>query len=343
MAKNWWKILAALLVIYATVFSFFRPLEPGLIETDKTELEVGENTFSVTGYNTHFLDAKGYIQAQATLMVNESEGICCKSVSAADNAHATFSVAIPEKLPKTVLNLVVTDERDGLLFLPHAFLINGVEKATAAETCELEVKEGLDVPYEFPFQLRIFDTIRNLNFHVPMWFTMFVLMGISLFCSIKYLSSEEKIWDLRAADSARIAVVFCILGLVTGSIWARFAWGDWWVNDTKLNGAAVSFLLLCAYFVLRKSAEDKPNADRIAAVYNIISFFMIMALIMILPRLAGADSLHPGEDGNPAFSQYDLDSNLRMVFYPACAGWIMTGIWIYQLRLRISKLKHHSS
>jgi heme exporter protein C len=68
-----------------------------------------------------------------------------------------------------------------------------------------------------------------------------------------------------------------------------------------------------------------------------------MALIMVLPRLTGAASLHPGEDGNPAFSSYDLDSNLRMVFYPACAGWIITGIWIYNLHYRISKLKNTRS
>ncbi len=343
MVKNWWKILAALLVIYGTVFSFFKPLEPGLIETNKTELNIGENSFSLTGYNTHFLDHKG--SNEAVIVFSDEQSICCQVKEITDNNHVSLSVTVPAKLSKTVADLLISNPRDGTVFLQNAFLLKGVkvEEGLAINSCGFQIMAGEKVAYEFPFQPLIFDTIRNLNFHVPMWFTMFVLMGISLVSSIMYLSSEKKIWDLRAANSAKIAIVFCILGLITGSIWARFTWGDWWLNDAKLNGAAVSFLLLSAYFILRKSAEDKPNAARIASVYNIISFFMIMALIMVLPRLTGADSIHPGEDGNPAFSQYDLDSNLRMVFYPACAGWIMTGIWIYNLRLRITKLQEKHS
>jgi len=336
MAKNWWKILAALLVIYATVFSFYKPLEPGLIEVNTGALDVGENTFKVLGYNTHFEEFKN--SNYAFLMVDSVHSICCTIDEITDNDHITLSADIPSTLPSSVLDLFISNERDGVMFLPNTFLVNNSTKGVFINSCTAKFTLGQKQAFEFPFQLRIFDTIRNLNFHVPMWFTMFVLMGISLVSSIKYLHTEDKIWDLRAADSARIAVLFCILGLITGSIWARFTWEAWWVNDAKLNGAAVSFLLLCAYFILRKSAEDRPNSERLAAVYNIISFFMIMALIMVLPRLTGADSLHPGEDGNPAFSQYDLDSNLRLVFYPACAGWIMTGIWIYTLRLRVSKL-----
>lgn len=340
MAKHWWKVLAAVLVIYASVFSFFRPLEPGLIETDKGQLSVGENTFLVTGYNSHF---KEFESSLAGFLKLDSVNTVCLEVSRIiDNAHVEFKVDIPGSVRDGVADLFVSNERTGSVFLPRAFLLEGVElnaNATVPSECEQEFFAGQEIAYEFPFQLRIFDTIRNLNFHVPMWFTMFALMGLSLVYSIMYLNSSKIEHDLKAAASAKVALVFCALGLITGSIWARAAWGDWWTNDAKLNGAAVSFLLLAAYFILRKSAEDKPNKEKISAVYNILSFFMIMSLIMILPRLTGADSLHPGEDGNPAFSSYDLDSHLRMVFYPACAGWIMTGIWIYQLRYRIEQLK----
>ncbi len=337
MGKNWWKILAAILVIYATFFSFFRPLEPGLIEVDKTSLVEGENTFVVTGYNTHFKEHSQSING--FLRLDSVKSICLEISRIIDDTHLELIADIPAYMPKKVVDLFVSNDRDGSIFLPRTFLIKNVKEGELQETCNVTYSSGQEVPFEFPFQLRIFDTIRNLNFHVPMWFTMFVLMGVSLWYSIKYLSTEDITYDIKAASSAKIALVFCSLGLITGSIWARFAWGDWWTSDAKLNGAAVSFLLLAAYFILRKSAEDKPNKAKIASVYNIISFFMIMALIMVLPRLTGADSLHPGEDGNPAFSSYDLDSNLRMVFYPACAGWILTGIWIYNIHARIAQLK----
>jgi heme exporter protein C len=64
---------------------------------------------------------------------------------------------------------------------------------------------------------------------------------------------------------------------------------------------------------------------------------MMIVFIGILPRMT--DSLHPGNGGNPAFGNYDLDSNMRLVFYPAVLGWILLGIWISQLRFRIKSIE----
>ena len=62
-----------------------------------------------------------------------------------------------------------------------------------------------------------------------------------------------------------------------------------------------------------------------------------IVFIGVLPRMT--DSLHPGNGGNPAFGNYDLDSNMRLVFYPAVIGWILIGSWIAQLRFRIKLLE----
>ena len=59
----------------------------------------------------------------------------------------------------------------------------------------------------------------------------------------------------------------------------------------------------------------------------------MVVLLFILPRLT--DSLHPGNGGNPGFGGYDLDLNMRMVFYPAVIGWILISVWIMTIRYRI--------
>lgn len=64
---------------------------------------------------------------------------------------------------------------------------------------------------------------------------------------------------------------------------------------------------------------------------------MMIVFILILPRFS--DSLHPANGGNIAFGKYDLDNNMRTVFYPACIGWILIGIWFGQIRVRTEKLK----
>lgn len=184
------------------------------------------------------------------------------------------------------------------------------------------------------------ETIRNLYFHVTMWFAMIFVLGGSVFYSIKYLSANQIDDDMRAEHMANVGILLGVLGIVTGSLWARFTWGGWWVNDPKLNGAAISLLIYLAYVVLRNSMDEEQKRARVAAVYNIFAFVLLIVFLMVYPRMNQVDSLHPGNGGNPAFSSYDLDSNMRLVFYPAVIGWILIGLWIANLSFRIAKLKY---
>ncbi len=181
------------------------------------------------------------------------------------------------------------------------------------------------------------ETIRNLFYHVALWFAMFILLIVSVIHSIKYLKSSDMDSDIKASEFATTGIVFGLLGITTGSVWARFTWGDWWVNDPKLNATTIALLIYLAYFVLRASIEDSHQKGRISAVYNIFAFAAAVPLIFILPRLT--DSLHPGSGGNPGFSAYDLDNNLRKVFYPAVIGWSLLGVWFTTLRIRVKKIK----
>jgi len=181
------------------------------------------------------------------------------------------------------------------------------------------------------------ETIRNLYFHVTMWFSMIVLMFLSMKQSLQFLNRFDKIHDLKAETYASTGIFMSMLGLTTGMIWAQFTWGTFWVNDPKLNGTAVTLLIYLAYFILRNSIENEDSKARVSAIYNIIAFVMMIVFIGILPRMT--DSLHPGNGGNPAFGNYDLDSNMRLVFYPAVIGWILIGAWIAQLRFRIKFLE----
>lgn len=180
------------------------------------------------------------------------------------------------------------------------------------------------------------ETIRALHFHVPMWFGMIILLCTSLVYSIKYLSSSNPKHDIFAVEFANTGIVFGLLGIVTGMLWAQFTWGEWWSGDPKQNGAAIGLLIYMAYIVLRGSLEDEQQKARISAVYNVFAFAALIPLLFILPRLS--DSLHPGSGGNPGFNAYDLDSNLRIVFYPAVMGWTLLGVWITSLKIRYRKL-----
>lgn len=180
------------------------------------------------------------------------------------------------------------------------------------------------------------ESIRNLYFHVTMWFGMITHMIVSMAYSIKYLSKNDLRKDVVAEQFAITGMVFGIAGLLTGMIWAKYTWGAYWVNDTKLNGAAAAMLIYAAYFILRGSTDEETKRARISAVYLVFAFPLMLVFIYVLPRMT--DSLHPGNGGNPAFGKYDLDNNMRLVFYPAIIAWSLLGVWLSTIRVRIKNL-----
>jgi heme exporter protein C len=186
---------------------------------------------------------------------------------------------------------------------------------------------------EVPRLAIVNETIRGLYFHVPMWFAMCLLFLLSLIYSIRYLRNPSFENDCFAEGFAHTGTVFGLMGIFTGMIWANYAWGSPWHGDPKQNGAAIALLVYLAYFVLRGSVENREQGARLSAVYNIFAFAAMIPLIFIIPRLQ--DSMHPGSGGNPGFNMYDLDSKMRVVFYPACVGWILLSGWIATVRIRL--------
>lgn len=189
--------------------------------------------------------------------------------------------------------------------------------------------------FEVPRLPILNETIRALHFHVTMWFGMILMLLVAVAYSIKYLRSNDLKHDDLALEFTNAAILFGVLGIVTGMLWAKFTWGDYWSGDPKQNASAIGLLMYFAYLVLRNSLNDVHQRARIGAVYNIFAFAAFIPLIFVLPRLT--DSLHPGNGGNPGFNAYDLDSKLRLVFYPAIIGWTLLGTWISTVRVRLKR------
>lgn len=190
--------------------------------------------------------------------------------------------------------------------------------------------------YEVPARDILNETIRNLYFHVPMWFTMIVLLGASAVYSVKYLRSFNPVYDNLASAFAYTGIFFSILGMLTGMEWAQYTWGAAWSNDPKQLCTAISMLTYFAYWILRSGMKDADKRAKVSAVYNIFIFALLVPLLFVIPRMVA--SLHPGNGGNPAFSNYDLDSKMRVIFYPAVIGWILLGFWLNDLLVRVRQL-----
>lgn len=161
------------------------------------------------------------------------------------------------------------------------------------------------------------------------------MLVVAVIYSIKFLKTNDLRNDDIAIEFTNAAILFGVLGIITGMLWAKFTWGDYWSGDPKQNASAIGLLMYFAYLVLRNSLTDVNQRGRIGAVYNIFAFAAFIPLIFVLPRLT--DSLHPGNGGNPGFNAYDMDSNLRLVFYPAVIAWTLLGTWLSVIRVRLRR------
>lgn len=329
MKHWWWKVLAVGLLLFASIAALRVPLAPALVHVSPDRIKPGAVEIVVTGYNTHFAnDAQVFLQ-------NDGQEICARAVKALDPTHLKAAFDVPYGLRNNLTDVIVNGLRyDGALFTEG--LGSGIESAVCATRVEGSVEAA--PPFAFPNRSILYESIRNLHFHVPMWFAMIALMGISVFHSIRTLGTDSLDHDLQAVSAARTGLVFCGLGLVTGALWARATWGAFWTNDVKLNGAAVTALIYLAYLVLRGSVPDAHKRARLAAIYNIFAFVLLVLFLFVVPRLNAVDSLHPGNGGNSGFNDLDLDNRLRIIFYPAVMGWVLLGVWMTNLKQRTARL-----
>lgn len=181
------------------------------------------------------------------------------------------------------------------------------------------------------------ETIRNLYFHVPMWFSMTLFLLVASVYSAMFLAKPTLQKNNIAFYFTVTGMVYGCLGLLTGMVWAKFTWGTWWTTDPKLNAAAIGMLMYLAYLILRNAIEDQDKSARISAVYNIFAFPIFVSLIYIMPRLT--DSLHPGNGGNPGFNTYDRDREMNIIFYSAVIGFMLLGVWITTIQIRYQNWK----
>lgn len=335
MKGLWWKVLATLLLLYTVIVGLRTPLGPAIVHTSPDRIAPGPVTILIEGYGTHFLAA-----GNAVWLSNDSQRVCASSVTVLSDERIEAGFDVPQGLRENLSDLVVVNEKDGEVVRYGALYTEGLGNGISSQTCgPTQASHGHG--YRFPNRDILNESIRNLFFHVPMWFTMVVLMAIGVWKSILVLRTNSLDADRAASTAVGVGLVFGVLGLISGSLWARVTWETWWTSDPKLNGAAAGVLIYLAYLVLRGSVPEPAKRARLAAIYSIFAFTFMLLFFFVLPRLN--DSLHPGNGGNPAFNTYDLDNRLRAVFYPACLGWILFGLWMYDLRNRLLRLQHRLS
>ncbi len=173
------------------------------------------------------------------------------------------------------------------------------------------------------------DVQRVFYFHVAVgWVGMLAFLATAA-AGVIYLLRGELRWDRLALSSVEIGVVFILVNIVTGSIWARAVWGTWWTWDPRLVTATIMELIYVAYLMLRQGIDDPNRRARFGAVYGIfgfisvpITFLSIRLLRTIHPVVFGGESTVDGSfNMEPEMLQAFMFSLLTFTFVFVTLLW----------------------
>jgi len=126
-----------------------------------------------------------------------------------------------------------------------------------------------------PTEKTMGDVQRIFYFHVSAAWVGFFAFSVTMVAGVLLLTKREKRWDIVAACSAEIGLVFMTMAIITGSLWARPTWNTWWTWDPRLTVSAVQWLLYVAYFMLRSGIAEPTRKARFSAVYGIVAFVTV--------------------------------------------------------------------
>ncbi len=340
MKKLWWKWIGALILLFSLVMGMWIPLDPGIERIDNYVFNSGKpNWVNLHLYNlenTPSSNTQVILQNNNRMWMSDSvivEGPLVKArftpslgKSFSDSAVYSIWLKVPE-VPYLVLKDAVAVNKS----IDDTLVANFIKVIPANNPNKLnEVR--------FPNRGMLQESIRNLLYHVPMWFAMILLLLTSAIYSIKYLNTKNLIFDHYSQSFIKLGLLAGLCGTATGSVWASVTWGAFWSPDPKLNGVTIGMLIYFSYLILRSSIQDDFNRARIASVFNLFVFPAFISLIYIMPKLS-TDSLHPGSGETVQFSEYDLDNTLKMVFYPAVVGWTLVFAWMASNYARYLTLK----
>ena len=164
----------------------------------------------------------------------------------------------------------------------------------------------------------------------------FILAGVF---SIVYLISKDLKWDRFQVAAIEVSLIFFLITIVLGSIWARPAWNTWWTWDPRLTTAAVTELIYVAYFMLRQGIDDPDRRARFGAVYALIgglsapiTFFAIRLFRTIHPVVIGGTN--PEADGG-----FSMTADMRTAFFIALFAFTVIFIDLFWNRIRLGDLQ----
>ncbi len=170
------------------------------------------------------------------------------------------------------------------------------------------------------------DVYRVLYAHVPAGWTTFIAYTVSFVASTTYLLRSSERADRMAEASAEVGIVFNIVLLISGAIWARPTWGIWWTWDPRLTSAAIMFFMYVGYLALRAFVDEPEKRATWAAVVAILIFVNIP---IVWYSVKWWNTIHQLQSSPKTIPNSDMKLALR------CNAFAFLAFFIFFVRVRM--------
>ncbi|OFW01731.1 MAG: hypothetical protein A3I61_15175 [Acidobacteria bacterium RIFCSPLOWO2_02_FULL_68_18] len=163
--------------------------------------------------------------------------------------------------------------------------------------------------------------------HLPSaW--MFLLAAIVCgIASVRYLFGGDSRQDRLAWAAAELAVLFGVVTLVTGPLWARKAWGVWWQWDVRLTASLMGWMVAVAYLLLRKYGG--PGSDKLAAG---LALFGMANVPFVYISVNYWRTIHPTTNVVPT-----LPTSFGVPLWFSAAAFLLLFVLLLRLRMRLEE------
>ena len=176
---------------------------------------------------------------------------------------------------------------------------------------------------------------RIFYFHVSAFWAAYLGFFIVAGASARYLWTGSRAADHLAEASAEVGVLFCTVGLIMGSLWARPIWGVWFTWDPRLTMTVILWTIYTSYIMLRAFGGEDEAVRRWAAVLGIIGTLDI-PIIMISVRLLRG--IHPAVITQKEGGSGLVDPWMKVGLYVTAAAVLLLAAWFIRLRTQSARL-----
>ena len=182
------------------------------------------------------------------------------------------------------------------------------------------------------------ESFRVFFFHMPIAIMAYLAFGVVFVASVFYLREKSLKWDIYARSAAEVGTVFAFLVLVTGSVWAKDAWGWYWIWDVRLTTSLVLFLVYLAYNMLRKALEEPEKRARLSAVFGILGFLSVPLSFFSIRLWRSAHPLMFG--GNTGGSGGGIEgTSLQLTLLVNFAAYLLLFLTLFYVKVQNEQME----